>query len=162
MENTTNTGGIHQVLKPIELVPLAYAHCQTEEEGSQIGKAKVGQIIWTDNNEYLFLEKISNEDAYQALEFSTKLGKEPNCVGIYLDTSGWACPINDDGSVPNVKPSEHDERFRVRLVSIITNNGFSSAVGMYKDGETEEVTYDEGSGEGALHDALELTWSLMR
>lgn len=157
MDNTNTNETTAKVLKPIDIVPMAYSHNETEEEGFKISKAKVGQIIWNGKNEYLFLQPVLNDDVYDALhDIATTTKKDKNCVGLYVDTSGWAAPLKEDGSLPDVPPSEHEDRFRVRLTIVITDEGIASAMGR---SDTNEVLYDDGQATGGLQTSLEVAWS---
>jgi len=69
-----------------------------------------------------------------------------------VSTCGWAAPINDHDDDNDTPPSQHPERVRVRLVTLMHNNKMGSAI--HFKGK-DEITYDTSSARGSLKDALE-------
>lgn len=69
-----------------------------------------------------------------------------------VSTCGWAAPIDDDSDDNDTPPSQHPERVRVRLVTLMHNNKMGSAI--HFKGK-EEITYDTSSARGSLKNALE-------
>lgn len=70
-----------------------------------------------------------------------------------VSTCGWAAPIDNDNDDNNdVAPSQHPERVRVRLTTLMHNNKMGSAI--HFKGK-DEITYDTGSASGSLKNAIE-------
>lgn len=67
-------------------------------------------------------------------------------------TSGWAAPIQEDGSMDGA-PSEHPERRRVRLAVVANADLGVASVLRFADEPTEPVT-DPGSATGSLANAV--------
>jgi hypothetical protein len=67
-------------------------------------------------------------------------------------TSGWAAPLNDDGSVDGA-PSQHAQRRRVRLCAFVRRSDLTMA-SIIRFGDTDEVNIDEGSATGSLAEAM--------
>jgi hypothetical protein len=70
-------------------------------------------------------------------------------------TTGWAAPLNADGSVDG-PPSQHEQRRRVRLVVVVADNGVASVL-RFED-EPDEVVTDPGSATGSLAEAINRFW----
>ena len=71
-------------------------------------------------------------------------------TAVALVATGWASP-NYDG----VRPSEHPERIRVRIVAC---KGMDSFVSLMTKADEPDDVHEEGAGEGGLRDALEAWW----
>ena len=67
-------------------------------------------------------------------------------------TCGWAAPIGDGDAVDDIRPSEHDDRRRVRVMVLCHKGQLGSSLRFTDD---EAVTYDEGNALGSLADAVE-------
>jgi hypothetical protein len=65
-------------------------------------------------------------------------------------TSGWAAPIAN--GEPEVAPSKHPERVRVRLFSYCDSEGAIHSSIRFGDGR--ETMYDENQARGAMRDAM--------
>ena len=77
-----------------------------------------------------------------------------------VSTCGWAAPIDNDNDDNNdVAPSQHPERVRVRLTTLMHNNKMGSAI-HFKN--KEEITYDTGNAQGSLKTALELFYDFVK
>ena len=77
-----------------------------------------------------------------------------------VSTCGWASPIDKDGEYDDdIAPSQHPERVRVRLVTMLHNNKMGSAI--HFKGK-EEITYDTGNAQGSLRSALEIFNELVK
>jgi hypothetical protein len=70
-------------------------------------------------------------------------------------TSGWAAPV-DDGA-PEMPPSRHPGRRRVRLVVVVCDGGVGSVL-RFADAP-DDVVADSGSAHGSLADAVTALWS---
>ena len=94
----------------------------------------------------------SNPNPCELLE-ETERPSYINAVALVM--VGYASPHNTES--PNVRPSEHPERFRIRIVTMKTIDGFSNI--MRREDDPDE-TQDLGSdGQGAICDALDEWWA---
>jgi len=93
-------------------------------------------------------------DVYELLEEMETKELLATDVAVGVETTGWASPIaqgdNEDEQVP---PSQHPERRRVRLVTMVTRK-FDVASAMGFADTPDEVITDAGTARGALADAL--------
>lgn len=78
-----------------------------------------------------------------------------------VSTCGWAAPIKDDEDDEDMDtpPSQHPERVRVRLVTLVHNSKMGSAI--HFKGK-EEITYDTGNAQGSLKTAIEIFNDLVK
>jgi hypothetical protein len=105
----------------------------------------------TDAGEFQLLSS-EIPDIYDAIEQVTI---PAFMVAFGVITTGWAAPLNPDGKAEGA-PSQHPERRRVKLVSVINDNGAGSAMA-FQD-EPEDVITDEGSATGSLAEAINEAW----
>lgn len=70
-------------------------------------------------------------------------------------TCGWAAPVAGDDDDDRA-PSEHPQRRRVRLVSVVCDAGAGSVL-RFADSPDEVIT-DAGDGRGSLADAINHLW----
>ena len=70
-------------------------------------------------------------------------------------TTGWAAPLDDDGSLP-VRASRHPARRRVRVVAAVSDDGVASVIRFEDD--PEHFVAERGRGIGDVVDALESMW----
>ena len=93
-------------------------------------------------------------DVYELLEEMETKELLATDVAVGVETTGWASPIaqgdNEDEQVP---PSQHPDRRRVRLVTMVTRK-FEVASAMGFADTPDEVITDAGTARGALADAL--------
>lgn len=92
-------------------------------------------------------------DPYALLELTSR-PSELDAVALVV--TGWASPHvgNDDDSV---RPSQHPERIRVRIVACKSIDGFSTVM---RRADTPDEVEDMGSeGVGAMRDAMEAWWA---
>ena len=93
-------------------------------------------------------------DVYELLEEMETEELLATDVAVGVETCGWASPIakgeDEDNPVP---PSQHPERRRVRLVTMVTRK-FEVASAMGFADTPDEVITDAGTARGALADAL--------
>jgi hypothetical protein len=110
-----------------------------------IFKSRDGQLVTLGvyGDIYVGLENIANESDEETLHDFEFFG---------VETSGWAAPIRDEGS-EDVAPSQHPERRRVRMVSVIDRT-FRVASVMSFDQDDEILT--DLAGRGSLADAIRL------
>jgi hypothetical protein len=105
-----------------------------------------------DENENIInhLEISKGRDIYQVLE---KLSDDASGLiwdYIAVTTQGWAAPFNDKKQSDNIRPSEHPERTRVFLVSIVNSSREIISILHLEDQEPEV----DSTGTGDLADAL--------
>jgi hypothetical protein len=95
-----------------------------------------------------------DRDIYEMLADMTTINAlvDSGFKSFAVSTCGWAAPINDNDDDDDTPPSQHPERVRVRLVTLMHNNKTGSAI--HFKGK-DEITYDTGSARGSLKDALE-------
>jgi len=93
----------------------------------------------------------SNPNPYELLE-ETERPSYINAVALVM--VGYASPRNPES--PNVRPSQHPERMRVRIVTMKTIDGFANI--MRREDEPEERQDLGGDGQGAICDALNEWW----
>ena len=70
-------------------------------------------------------------------------------------TCGWAAPVAGDDDDDRA-PSEHPQRRRVRLVSVVGDAGVASVL-RFADSPQDVIT-DAGDGRGSLADAINHLW----
>jgi len=93
----------------------------------------------------------SNPNPYELLE-ETKRPSYINAVALVM--VGYASPHNPEN--PNVRPSQHPERMRVRIVTMKTIDGFANI--MRREDDPDEFQDLGGDGQGAICDALNEWW----
>ena len=92
-----------------------------------------------------------NPNPYELLEETER----PSCIiAVAVVMVGYASPHNPES--PNVRPSQHPERMRVRIVTMKTIDGFSNI--MRREDEPDEAQDLGGDGVGAICDALNEWW----
>ena len=92
-----------------------------------------------------------NPNPYELLE-ETERPSYINAVALVM--VGYASPHNPES--PNVRPSQHPERMRVRIVTMKTIDGFSNI--RRREDEPDEAQDLGGDGVGAICDALNEWW----
>jgi hypothetical protein len=80
-----------------------------------------------------------------------------DCIAIAIDCSGWAAPMEDDGSVRG-RPSQHPERRRVHHTALVYGDGADVSVLRY-EGESPLLLRD---GVGLVLDLLRACWAQRR
>lgn len=93
----------------------------------------------------------AHPDVYEMLEQDFDLS---TYIGVIIHTSGWAAPLDNDGSISSA-PSEHKERRRVALAACVTDTSVGSALSFP---DQEKLTIDPGSATGSLAEALLKFW----
>jgi hypothetical protein len=143
----------------VKLAEATYHELGKEEEGDnfsmKLAKAfavEVGgtiRVIGTHGDVYELLESIAGR----------KLLATDIAIGV--ETCGWASPIkegvDDDDQVP---PSQHPDRRRVRLISLVTRQ-FQVASAMGFADTPDEVITDAGTARGTLAEELMSTVKAM-
>ena len=92
-----------------------------------------------------------NPNPYELLE-ETERPSYINAVALVM--VGYASPHNPES--PNVRPSQHPERMRVRIVTMKTIDGFANI--MRREDDPDEAQDLGGDGVGAICDALNEWW----
>jgi hypothetical protein len=103
-----------------------------------------------------------DSDIYGMLEdtFNAVLLFDSGYNGFAIVTTGWAAPINKDDDADNeVAPSQHPERKRVRLMTMMHNGKMGSSIRFTGD---KTVTYDEGNAMGSLASAMQDMYDIVR
>lgn len=72
---------------------------------------------------------------------------------VVVRTCGWASPISQDDEYADMRPSEHPERRRVRL--LVCANGTDTASVIRFTDDWENPVFDEGQATGSLADAVQ-------
>lgn len=112
-------------------------------------------ISINDDGNPQFVKFAEDGDVYDLIENIRQDQIHRNYNYITLKTTGWAAPINADGSV-NGAPSEHPERRRVRLfVTLDINNEKVIGSSLTFNDDSENPIYDFNTAEGSLADAME-------
>lgn len=93
-------------------------------------------------------------DVYQLLESPGSATVRSFDAAVVL-TTGWAAPLGDDDE-PEVAPSRHPERRRVRLVIVVGDGGVASVL-RFADAPDDTVR-DAGAARGSLADAVNRLW----
>jgi|SanBayMetagenome_1026888.scaffolds.fasta_scaffold53948_2 hypothetical protein len=138
--------------KVVELAEATYHELAKEEEGDNFAmkKAKafaveVGGTIRTIG---------THGDVYELLEELTGRKLLTTDIAIGVETCGWASPIREGESEDEqVPPSQHPDRRRVRLVSLVTRK-YEMASAMGFADTPDEVITDDGSARGTLAEEL--------
>jgi hypothetical protein len=136
----------------VELAEATYHELGKEETGDNFSKkdakafaVEVGgsiRIIDTHGDVYELLEELANQ---KLLDTDVAIG---------VESCGWACPIQEGvDDEEQVAPSQHPDRRRVRLISLVTRK-FDVASAMGFADTPDEVITDAGTARGALADAL--------
>jgi hypothetical protein len=103
-----------------------------------------------------------DSDIYGMLEdtFNAVMLFDSGYNGFAIVTTGWAAPINKDDDADNeVAPSQHPERKRVRLMTMMHNGKMGSSIRFTGD---KTVTYDEGNAMGSLASAMQDMYDIVR
>jgi hypothetical protein len=100
-------------------------------------------------------------DLYEGLTLETaKSDTIPDIRYLGILTTGWAAPLNPDGT-PHGAPSEHPERVRCMVISVVDQNLDSASILALENMNGELIT-DPGEGEGPLADALKRAMAVIR
>jgi hypothetical protein len=110
-------------------------------------------LLWAIKKDGSYKLLGAHPDVYELL--SQELMDFSTYQGILIHTTGWAAPLNNDGSVSSTAPSQHDKRRRVSLVSCVMDGSVGSALCFADD---SEIVLDPGSATGSLAEALLSFW----
>jgi hypothetical protein len=128
----------------------------------ELGKQKDGDEAFAMKRAQMFAVEVGGTvrtigtcgDVYELLEEMEAKELLATDVAVGVETCGWASPISqgedEDDQVP---PSQHPDRRRVRLVTMVTRK-FEVASAMGFADTPDEVITDAGTARGALADAL--------
>lgn len=94
----------------------------------------------------------SNPDPYELLQ-ETQRPSYINAVALVM--LGYASP-HDPNKPSNIRPSQHPERYRIRIVTMKTIDGFCNI--MRREDDPDEPQDLGGGGEGAICEALDEWW----
>lgn len=94
----------------------------------------------------------TNPDPYELLQ-ETKRPSYINAVALVM--VGYASP-HDPENPSNIRPSQHPERYRIRIVTMKTIDGFCNI--MRREDDPDEPQDLGGDGEGAICEALDEWW----
>lgn len=92
-----------------------------------------------------------HSDVYMLLESDASAGLAGLFQFVALVTTGWAAPLPENQEMPDVPPSEHSERRRVRLTVLVNRDEMGSVI---RFADTDETVADPGTASGMLADAL--------
>jgi hypothetical protein len=111
-------------------------------------------VVRTENDGVTVEPVSSHPDVYELIDET--IAETPFSVRssdiLAVVTSGWAAPLNDDGSVDGA-PSQHAQRRRVRLCAFVRRSDLTMA-SIIRFGDTDEVNIDAGSATGSLAEAM--------
>lgn len=114
-----------------------------------------GTSLWENHGGEWVCFPSEQDDPYTLLAsrriIGGELGNTPQAFALL--TSGWASPLNDDGTT-DCAPSEHPQRRRVHLMAVVCPDG-SQASRIVFEGEEEPTDDTSGEASGALADALD-------
>jgi hypothetical protein len=128
----------------------------------ELGKQKDGDEAFAMKRAQMFAVEVGGTvrtigtcgDVYELLEEMEAKELLATDVAVGVETCGWASPISqgedEDDQVP---PSQHPDRRRVRLVTMVTRK-FEVASAMGFADTPDEVITDAGTARGSLADAL--------
>jgi hypothetical protein len=93
-------------------------------------------------------------DVYEMLDSVEAQAVAMLSDAVVVHTNGWASPIADDGDeYEGVRPSEHPQRRRVRLL-VVAKAGETASVLRFTDDWANPI-FDEGQATGSLADAVQ-------
>ena len=128
----------------------------------ELGKQKDGDEAFAMKRAQMFAVEVGGTvrtigtcgDVYELLEEMEAKELLATDVAVGVETTGWASPIQqDDNEDEQVPPSQHPDRRRVRLVTMVTRK-FEVASAMGFADTPDEVITDAGTARGSLADAL--------
>lgn len=92
-------------------------------------------------------------DVYEMLDSVEAQAVALMSDAVVVRTCGWASPISQDDEYADMRPSEHPERRRVRL--LVCANGTDTASVIRFTDDWENPVFDEGQATGSLADAVQ-------
>ena len=101
------------------------------------------RLVHTDGDVY---------EGFENLPSIVRLSEDDEAIAV--ETCGWAAPITDNED-DDTAPSQHPNRRRVRLLSVITRSfDMASALGFADD---DDIVTNEGSARGSMANAMVIT-----
>lgn len=127
----------------------------TDEYGFRLPSAQLYGV--TDSGDTVFLAQ--HPDVYDLLVPESVMDAHGSFTKLAVATSGWAAPLNENGEVRGA-PSQHPERRRVCLVTVVSKERLASALRFEDD--PEGIVTDEDEATGSLADALHALMAVMK
>lgn len=115
------------------------------------------RIFYVDKNDQLVTHSIHG-DIYEGLSLVMN-HPIPNCQIIGIETCGWAAPLGPDGT-PGDAPSQHPERERVRMLSVINQQFQIASAVIFQSRPDDAMTDEDGEASGSLAEALRRTMAI--
>lgn len=122
-----------------------------EDFGFNLPEAMLVGINTTTTGVKVQPELARHGDIYQLIDNVNKFTVQ-GFDALGLVTCGWAAPIAQGQTEPDVAPSEHAQRRRVRLFVCVNREGMASVLRFQDDAENTVI--DEGQASGPLADAV--------
>ena len=142
-------------MKPLKYVERMESQINIILKGTPTEWNQPKASVWTADNHNIAMKICSKQDVYELLDSQSTITKiiKNNPNEFVVLTCGWAAPIDSNEDTENmVRPSEHKEKRRVRLVIGATKNGVASVL-RFQDNPNEIVT-NEDTARGSLADAI--------
>ena len=149
----TYTEKFEQTLREIDQAVASKVESLTTDPFN-LGKSILFAVDYV-RGEVPAIRKIAEHaDVYEMLDdtFNAVLLFDSGYNGFAVVTCGWAAPIRKDDDADEIVPSQHPERRRVRLMTMVHNGKMGSSI---RFTDEEAVTYDEGNAMGSLASALQ-------
>lgn len=127
----------------------------TDEYGFRLPSAQLYGV--TDSGDTVFLAE--HPDVYDLLYPESVMNAGGSFTKLAVATSGWAAPLNEDGEVTGA-PSQHSERRRVCLVTVVSKETLVSALRFEDD--PDGIMTDEDEATGTLAEALHRLMEMMK
>lgn len=157
----TYTEKFEQTLREIDQAVTKRIESMTTDQFN-LGKAVLFAVDYV-RGEVPAIKNIDEQgDIYEMLDdtFNAVRLFDTGYNGFAVVTTGWASPIDKDNDADSqVAPSQHPERKRVRLMTMMHNGKMGSSI-RFTDSET--VTYDEGNAMGSLASAMQDMYDVVR
>jgi hypothetical protein len=112
----------------------------------------VGVTDTADGVELTPMESVTSRDIYRVLDSDEVADFVRGRRYFAVVTTGWASPLAEGEDEPEVAPSVHPERRRVRL-TIVASPAEVASVIRFADAPDDTIT-DEGNARGSLADAV--------
>ena len=94
----------------------------------------------------------SGEDVYDVIQDIDLDKKQSQYEFVAITTTGWAAPLDPNGEI-DCPPSQHNDRRRVTLLSMVNIRQAEIASAIKFDDE-EEMVFDFGGATGSLNVAM--------
>lgn len=111
------------------------------------------KIFGVDLNGFATAKEIGRSpDIYELIDEINLDKKQSGYEFVALLTTGWAAPLGKNGEVEGA-PSQHKDRRRVTLMSLL-NMKNKELASMLKFDDEDEPVYDFGNATGSLNEAI--------